>query len=278
MAARRYLPGVARARRILLAKAGVAAAAVRAAVGDYDRWFARVLAPLGVELEVVEASLGAPLPDPGAYAGVIVTGSPRSVTERAPWMARLGEAALGAAARGVPVLGVCFGHQLLAWSAGAAVRRSPRGREIGTLGCRLTAVGREDPLFEGVGPAFAVQATHEDEVVEPPPALEVLAGNDACAIQAFRLGPRLRAVQFHPEVDAATMRRMAEARRAGLLAEARARGEDPEVRMREVLAGIRAAPAGERVLRNFAAMCGVKPHSPSSTLRTSVPTAQSRSP
>jgi hypothetical protein len=60
-------------------------------------------------------------------------------------------------------------------------------------------------------------------------------------------------VQFHPEVDAATMGAMIEARRAGLEAEASARGEDPGARLRALRAGLRATPAGERILRNFAA-------------------------
>jgi GMP synthase (glutamine-hydrolysing) len=234
------------AMTILLVKCGTASPAVRLAHGDYDRWFLRALAPAGVRLEVVEAHAGAPLPPGGGRAdAVLATGSPRSVCERAPWMLRAGEWLRERAERGTPVLGVCFGHQLLADAFGGAIAPSPLGREIGTVGCELTVAGREDPLFDGVAPAFDVQATHEDEVRTLPAGAELLATNAASRVQAFRIGARIRAVQFHPELDAAGMAAMISAR-ASLLG-----GE----RVRALLAGVRPAPAGARILRNFVERC-----------------------
>ncbi len=239
-------------RRILVVKTGTAAASVRVALGDYDRWFARSLP--GSAFTVVEPHLGAVLPGRVRdHDAVIVTGSPRSVTERAEWMRRTGAWLLEVAERGVPVLGVCFGHQLLASMFGATVRRSPRGREIGTIPCALTDAGRSDPLFEGVPARFEIQATHEDEVVDAPSELERLAGSDHTPMQAFRVGRSIRAVQFHPEVDAAVMRAMIEARRPALEAEARARGDDPRAHLRALVSGVRPTRAGRRILENFVA-------------------------
>jgi GMP synthase (glutamine-hydrolysing) len=153
------------------------------------------------------------------------------------------------------VLGVCFGHQLLASVLGATVRRNPLGREIGTVRCALSAAGRQDPLFDGVPDRFEVQATHEDSVFDPPGALELLAGNAHSAVQAFRAGRNLRGVQFHPEIDPAVMRALVEARAATLAGEAGARGADPAERVRALLAGIRPTPAGARILRNFVERC-----------------------
>jgi GMP synthase (glutamine-hydrolysing) len=241
--------------RLLLVKTGTAHADVRRAHGDYDRWFRRALAQSGVPLDVsvVEAHLGEPLPPPRDADAVIATGSPRSVLDRAAWMADVAGWLVEAAAARVPVLGVCFGHQLLADALGGAVRRSPRGRELGTVTCALSAAGREDPLFAGVPDGFAVQATHEDEVATAPAGAVVLAGNDHSAVQAFRAGRWLAGVQFHPECDASTMAALVECRAAGLEAEARARGDDPDDRLRALRAGIRATPHGERVLANFVA-------------------------
>jgi GMP synthase (glutamine-hydrolysing) len=239
------------AATVLVMKCGSTATAVRLAHGDYDRWFLRALAPVAA-VRVIEAHAGAPLPARAAGVDAIVaTGSPRSVTERAPWMRAAGAWLGEQAARGVPVLGVCFGHQLLADAFGGAVRRSPRGREIGTVRCALTPAGREDPLFAGLPGAFEVQATHEDEVARLPPGAELLATNGWSRVQAFRLGPRVRAVQFHPELDPAALLATVTARADLLAAEARARGLDPEARLREVRAGIRASPWGARILRNF---------------------------
>ena len=87
--------------------------------GDYPAWFARAL---GRELPVLRAHDGERL-GPGMERvrprGIIVTGSPLSVTEQAPWMLQLGDDLLRVAARGTPVLGVCFGHQLLARAVAA---------------------------------------------------------------------------------------------------------------------------------------------------------------
>lgn len=240
---------------LLVLECGTAAAELRTVHGDYGRWFARALAPLGVRLRTLAVHAGAALPRGADGAGAIIaTGSPRSVTERAPWMVRTGRWLRDRADAGVPVLGVCFGHQLLAEAYGGAVARNPAGRELGTVAVELTAAGREDPLFHGMPPRFEVQATHEDDVRALPPGAAVLAANAASPVQAFRLGAA-RGVQFHPELEGAALSALARSRARLLSAEARARGQDPAGRVRAVLAGIRDTPAGGRILRNFVERC-----------------------
>jgi GMP synthase (glutamine-hydrolysing) len=237
---------------VLILKAGTAAPSVRLVAGDYDRWFPRTLGLAGQRFRVVNVDQAERLPShAGDFDAILVTGSPRSVTELAPWMLRTCEFLRNAADRQVPILGVCFGHQLLGHAYGARVRRSPLGREIGTVTCELTSEGREDPLFEGVPGRFQVQATHEDVVEEAPPAMELLASNAHTRNQAFRVGRNVRAVQFHPEVDPPTMKALIDARLEKLEAEAVARGEDPSMRMRALYAGIRPTPFGRRILENF---------------------------
>jgi GMP synthase (glutamine-hydrolysing) len=213
--------------------------------GDYPRWFERAL---GFEMPVVRAHAGeqlGPALDRARPQGIIVTGSPLSVIEKAPWMLQLGDDLLRAGERGTPVLGVCFGHQLLARAAGGDVVQNPRGREIGTVSVQLTDAGRKDPLFAWAGgPEIQVQATHVDAVDPLPAAATVLASNENTAAQAYRLSETVAGVQFHPELWGAAMRDLILSRRDKLAAE----GRDPEAlsaRVREVEAGA--------VLRAFAA-------------------------
>jgi GMP synthase (glutamine-hydrolysing) len=151
-------------------------------------------------------------------------------------MERAADFMIDAAERGKPVLGVCFGHQLLAWRHGARIAKNPLGRELGPVHVELTYAGRRSPLFDAFPPRFEVQATHEDVVLEGG-GLEVLASNAACGIQAFARGPRTFGVQFHPEMDATSIRYCIESQ-----------GTRPEDRARAVA---RESSWGERLLRRF---------------------------
>ena len=160
-------------------------------------------------------------------------------------MLQLGDDLLRAGERGTPVLGVCFGHQLLARASGGDVVQNPRGREIGTVRVQLTDAGRKDLLFAWAGdPEIEVQATHVDAVDPLPAAATVLASNENTAVQAYRLSETVAGVQFHPELWAAAMRDLILSRRDKLAAE----GRDAlalAAQVREVQAGA--------VLRAFAA-------------------------
>jgi len=213
--------------------------------GDYPRWFERAL---GFEMPVVRAHAAerlGPALDRVRPQGIIVTGSPLSVIEKTPWMLQLGDDLLRAGERGTPVLGVCFGHQLLARASGGDVVQNPRGREIGTVRVQLTDAGRKDLLFAWAGgPEIEVQATHIDAVDPLPAAATVLASNENSAAQAYRLSETIAGVQFHPELWAAAMRDLILSRRDKLAAE----GRDAlalAAQVREVEAGA--------VLRAFAA-------------------------
>ncbi len=229
-------------RRILIVQAGSTDPSVAERFGDFPDWFARHLAG-EAELSVARPDEGE-LPAPARFGGILVTGSPKSVTSPEPWMAPLG-VWLVEAARGRAVLGVCFGHQLLATALGGTVERNPLGREAGTTEIRLTEAGRRDPLFEGLPARLMAQQTHEDHVTRMPSGATLLAGNAHSPVQAFAVGATIRCVQFHPEMDAERSRALAEARRDRL--DRSAPGGHAAV-----LASIRETPGAERTLLNWA--------------------------
>ena len=227
---------------ILVVQTGTAAKDLVAKHGDYPDWFEQVL---GAKLRLVRAHEGERLADlPARTKGIIVSGSPLSLTAAEPWMDELGDRLLRLGAAGVPVLGVCFGHQLLGRASGSTVVRNPKGREIGTVRVQLTPDGRKDPLFSWSQQGeLAVQATHLDVVDGVPPGAKLLASNEACATQAFRLSETIAAVQFHPEITPEIMRDLIGTRADAI----RAEGGDP-VRLRREVRDTGSA----KILRSFA--------------------------
>jgi GMP synthase (glutamine-hydrolysing) len=150
--------------------------------------------PIAPEAEAKPAESNVTSP----YDAVIVSGSQSSVYHDEPWIAELATWVRGAIAADLPILGVCWGHQLLAQILGGTVEH--RGAyELGYV--EVEQVG-SDPLFDGVPDPFTVFATHADEVMDVPDDVTVIARNDA-GIQAFRK-ERIYGVQFHPEYDMRT--------------------------------------------------------------------------
>jgi GMP synthase (glutamine-hydrolysing) len=210
--------------------------------GDFARWI-REKTALDARWTARDLRSPGPLPGPRDADAFILTGSSSSVTERAPWMLRAEDLVRQIAAARVPLLGICFGHQLMAQALGGRVSRNPLGREIGTVRVERVA---DDPIFARMPRVFDVHATHVDAVVVLPPGAEVLATTalDRCA--AFRIGDRLRAVQFHPEFEADIIRGYLRARAEVI----RSEGQDPDALLARVHAGTR----GADILRNFGRM------------------------
>jgi GMP synthase (glutamine-hydrolysing) len=148
-----------------------------------------------LEFEIQEFRVdcvGAPLPAPEEFAGVVVMGSIESANDtQLEWVAQERALIEAAIAHNVPVFGVCFGGQLLAQALGGRVITSPEP-EVGWRSIRT-----DDPSLVPEGPWLL---WHEEAVV-PPPGAVVVARTDV-AVQAYVQGPHI-GVQFHPEVTAA---------------------------------------------------------------------------
>jgi GMP synthase (glutamine-hydrolysing) len=127
-------------------------------------------------------------------------------------MKRLADWALAAADSGKPVLGVCFGHQLLGWALGATVEQNPKGRERGTCFVDLTDEGVADPLFQDLPRRFEVQQTHGDHLARAADAAPFDSRDpDHTPWQSFRYR-NITGVQFHPRSIASCSRRSRSAR------------------------------------------------------------------
>lgn len=225
---------------LIVLRAGDAAPPVAARRGEFFDWIRREASSEWPGEFVVHdvRNMDLPLPEPGDAAGFVITGSSSSVTERAPWMLRCEELVRRIVAAGVPLFGICFGHQLIAQALGGEVTKNPRGREIGTVEVRALAA---DPILDGLPATFDVNGTHVDAVSRLPPGAVVLAETGLDPVAAFAIGENVKCVQFHPEFDGDVMRGYLDARRALIEGE----GID--------FAKLRAvdAPCGARMLKNF---------------------------
>ncbi|HEU4662873.1 MAG TPA: glutamine amidotransferase, partial [Dokdonella sp.] len=163
------------AARFLIVQTGTTLARVRARHGDFPDWFRRGLGLHRREVDVVRAHAGERLPDPRAYAAAVVTGSPAMVSERLPWSENTAGWLRDAVAQGLPILGVCYGHQLLAHALGGRVDYHARGREIGTVDIERLTAAEGDALLATAPARFAAHASHQQSVLELPDGAVVLA-------------------------------------------------------------------------------------------------------
>lgn len=163
----------------------------------------RVLVDHGLRLQTARLHRGENIPeDLDDLDGIVSMGGANSATDDAlPWLAAETTLLQRAHDRGIPILGICLGAQVLARALGGQVSRcgSPKS---GLGRVDLTPAGREDPLFRGL-PWFGEWPDwHEDEISEAPPDARILARSEHCSVEAFACGIFSYGIQFHPEWSA----------------------------------------------------------------------------
>ncbi len=160
--------------------------------GQYCHLIARKVRELGVYADVQPSDAPASLL--ATRRGVIISGGPMSVY--APGSPTVDPALFRA---GVPVLGICYGLQLMSYVLGGKVKRGEKGE----FGLAFLELAKSAPLFAGFAPGAREQVwmSHRDTALEVPPGFEVLGSTETCTVAAMAdTARRLYAVQFHPEV------------------------------------------------------------------------------
>ena len=161
--------------------------------GDYPAMFARMLGPQ-FEIERFDAAAGELPADPSAHHAYLITGSPAGVYERLPWITPLCE--FIRSAKDSRMVGICFGHQVMAQALGGEVIKSPKGWGAGLH--RYEVVNPE-PWTNGER-QIAIPASHQDQVVRQPPNTRVVARSDFTPFAALAWTDRPAiSFQFHPE-------------------------------------------------------------------------------
>jgi GMP synthase-like glutamine amidotransferase len=133
------------------------------------------------------------------FDGVLIGGSPSSVHDKDAWIARLMRLILQAYAAGMPLAGACFGHQAIAKALGGTVGPNPGPFVLGTAETEVIAPA---PWMEPVA-RFRLAAAHGEQVTVLPPGAEVVGRTEGCPAACYRIGRRVFATQYHPEMTPA---------------------------------------------------------------------------
>lgn len=188
---------------------------MRAEHGDYDDLFRRLLAGRGFEFETYPV-LDHRFPDaPDAAEGWLITGSKCGVYEPHEWIPPLEDFLRATYGAGVPIVGVCFGHQILAQALGGKVEKFSGGWSVGAVDY---ALGEPEPT--------TLIAWHQDQVVALPADAEVIGRSDFCDYAMLAYGARALSIQPHPEFTTGFARDLIAARSGALPAGVAERARD----------------------------------------------------
>ena len=177
---------------------------------SYSHMFQQLLGTNGDTFSTYDVRAGG-FPDRvDAEDAYVITGSSAGVYDDLPWIEPLKDFLVAAQGRGLKLVGVCFGHQIMAEAFGGKVIKSPKGWGVGLA---TYDVHEHEPWMDDAT-AIAVPVSHQDQVVELPPAARVIAGSDftPCGALAYTDQPAI-SFQQHPEFAPEYARTLIEARR-----------------------------------------------------------------
>jgi GMP synthase (glutamine-hydrolysing) len=236
-------------KQIALIKTGCTIEQIKPRHGDFENWFA---SGLGVsDLLQIDIFRQQALPPLENLAGIVITGSPSMVSARLDWSERTANWLRQAAQTDIPVLGVCYGHQLLAHALGGRVGSNPGGRQIGTVTTQRIDYHEDDLLLGHLPDRFPAQTSHSEAVLELPPGAKRLATSPLDNNFAIRFAAKVWGVQFHPEFSGSIVSDYIGYRADEL----RGEGLDPE----QLLANVTETEAAHSVLRKFASLIHTQP-------------------
>jgi len=166
------------------------------AYGTYASMLGDLLASYGLSWRVIRVYLGEPLPRLTSNDALLITGSPHAVYEDHPWLPPLMTYVRHSILAGLPVVGICFGHQLMAEAMGGHVAKSANGWGVGIHSYQTTAPGKKWFGAEKLD----LPVSHQDQIITLPPGATLLASSDFCPYAALAYGENALSVQAHPEI------------------------------------------------------------------------------
>lgn len=202
--------------------------------GDYDHMFEKMLAGRGFEFETWKVLDGV-FPESVSEAdGWLITGSRFGTYEGHDWIAPLEQFIRDIKAADLPLIGVCFGHQIIAQALGGKVEKYSGGWSVGQVDYTLND-----------GSNLPLHAWHQDQVVEKPPQARNLGSTDFCEHAVLAYGDKILTMQPHPEFSEEYMR--------GLI-DKRGKGVVPDDQLEQAIQALGPEPAQAQVADMFEAV------------------------
>lgn len=184
--------------KFLILKTGTSLQSIVEKEGDFEQFFIRGMNLKKDQYQIFDVTKNSKFPDKTKYSGILITGSPANITEKHEWIDRTSSWIIEKN-HNTPILGVCFGHQLLAHAFGGEVDFHPKGMEIGHTSIKMQISGVHDELFSFLPHDFDSYVVHSQTVTKLPENAVVLASNQFDKHQGVRYAHKIWGTQFHPE-------------------------------------------------------------------------------
>ncbi|MGO1119783.1 glutamine amidotransferase-related protein [Rhodovibrionaceae bacterium A322] len=165
--------------------------------GTYSGMFVTLFKDVAAwEFEIIHLLDGQDLPAPADFDAYIITGSAFGAYDPEPWIPAMEAFIRAVAETNIPLVGICFGHQIIAQALGGTVEKSDKGWGVGV---HEYEIQQQESWMEPALDRFAIPVIHQDQVISPPESAKILGGNNFCPFGILSYGQNILTFQGHPE-------------------------------------------------------------------------------
>ena len=186
-------------KKVVILKMGNTLNCIKEKFGDFEDYIIKKCNLNKDEYMVVNCKNYEEPPRKEFIKAIIITGSHSMVSDYEPWSMKVSQFLKEIINEDIPILGICYGHQLLADVLGGTVGYNPRGIEDGTVDIYLTEEGKKDDLLKVMPHIFLGHVAHSQTILQLPKGVKVLAYNNFEQTHAFVYKKNVWGVQYHPE-------------------------------------------------------------------------------